>query len=95
MNGKLYNEGGELVAEGGCEVDFERGNVTMHPSFDSPALDRQEGLLRLELDDEREFEIAGRVIRFRLNVPGSPVGDAYRLTFTDEQKLRLTQEGLP
>ena len=77
--GKLYNEAGEIVAEGNCQVDAEKGIVTMRPLIDSPLISRQTGLLRLELEDGSEFTLTDRVIRFRLNVPGKPAGAAYRL----------------
>jgi hypothetical protein len=79
--GKLYNDGGELVAEGNCQVDVERGTVTLRPIIDTPLLSRQEGLLRLVLEDGTEFSLSHNAIRFRLNVPGVPPGPAYRLSF--------------
>ena len=82
--GKLFNDGGELVAEGNCDVDAERGVVNLHPLYDNPLIQRQHGTLRLEMDDGTAFAIADRVIRFRLNVPGAPVGPAYRLLFSGE-----------
>ena|SRR5688572_9275151 len=83
--GKLYNDGGEMVAEGNCQVDSERGNVTLRPIIDSPLLSRQQGLLRLVLEDGSEFSLsADHVIRFRLNVPGVPPGPAYRLVFAGQ-----------
>jgi hypothetical protein len=87
--GKLWNEGGELVAEGSCEVDHERGSVTMRPLIDTPLLSRQHGVLRLVLDDGEEYAIvAERIIRFRLNVPGNPPGPAYRLYLVGYERLR-------
>jgi hypothetical protein len=77
--GKLYNQGGEIVAEGSCQVDEERGSVTLRPLIDTPLLSRQQGVLRLFLDEGDELSVSSRVIRFRLNVPGSPPGAAYRL----------------
>jgi len=77
--GKLFNEGGEIVAEGSCQVDEERGSVTLRPLIDTPLLSRQQGILRLFLDEGDEIPVSARVIRFRLNVPGTPQGPAYRL----------------
>ena len=77
--GKLYNDRDEIVAEGTCQVDVERGNITMRPIVDTPLLSRQRGTLRLELDDGSQLLISDRIIRFRLNVPGVPPGAAYRL----------------
>jgi hypothetical protein len=77
--GRLFNDGGETVAEGTCQVDEERGSVTMRPLLDTPLMSRQEGLLRLLLDEGDELTVSNRIIRFRLNVPGVPPGPAYRL----------------
>ncbi len=77
--GKLYNENGEILAEGSCQVDVEKGSVTLRPIVDTPLLSRQRGLMRLELEDGSEFSLTDRVIRFRLNVPGAQPGAAYRL----------------
>jgi hypothetical protein len=77
--GKLFNEGGEIVAEGNCQVDEEHGSVTLRPLIDTPLLSRQQGTLRLALDEGDDIFVSERVIRFRLNVPGTPPGPAYRL----------------
>ena len=86
--GRLFNHGGEIIAEGNCDVDPERGVVNLHPLYDNPLIGRQHGLLRLELEDGSAFSISDRVIRFRLNVPGARPGPAYRLFFAGE--LRST-----
>jgi hypothetical protein len=77
--GKLYTQQNEIVAEGSCLVDIERGSVTMRPVVDTPMISRQKGSLRLELDDGTELTIREGIIRFRLNVAGNPPGPAYRL----------------
>ena len=77
--GRVFNASGEIVAEGSCSCDFEAGRITLHPTFDSPLLSRQQGDLVLALDDGSEYVLKSSVIRFRLNVPGSPPGAAYRL----------------
>jgi hypothetical protein len=77
--GKLYTQQNEIVAEGSCLVDMERGSVTMRPEVDTPMISRQTGSLRLELDDGTELTIREGIIRFRLNVAGAPPGPAYRL----------------
>jgi hypothetical protein len=86
--GKLWNEHNEIVAEGNCQVDNDHGSVTFRPIIDTPLLSREQGPLRLELEDGTELELTARVIRFRLNVPGVPPGAAYRLFFTPQQRLR-------
>jgi hypothetical protein len=77
--GKLYTQSNEIVAEGSCQVDLDRGSVTMRPVVDTPMISRQKGSLRLELDDGTELTIREGIIRFRLNVAGAPPGPAYRL----------------
>ena len=77
--GRVFNASGEIVAEGSCSVDYDRGAVTLHPVFDAPLLTRQQGDLRLELDEGGDILLKSSVIRFRLNVPGVPPGPAYRM----------------
>jgi hypothetical protein len=85
--GKLYNTEHELVAEGHCQVDDDRGTITMRPVMDTPTLSRQRGRMRLELEDGSEIYVTDNVIRFRLNVPGFPGGAAYRMSFADKPPL--------
>jgi hypothetical protein len=77
--GKLFTENGEIVAEGTCSVDMDRGSVTMRPIVDTPLISRERGALHLVLDDGTQLQIRDGIIRFRLNVPGQPPGPAYRL----------------
>ncbi len=85
--GKLYNEGNELLAEGHCQVDDDRGNVTLRPVLDTPLLARQRGPMRLSLEDGTELQLADRLIRFKLNLPGVAPGPAYRLYIEDQANL--------
>ena len=85
--GKLYNAGGELVAEGSCQVDLDHGSVTLRPVIDAALITHQEGVLSLRLDDGSEYTLSSRVIRFRLNVAGVPPGPAYRLVFADPGRV--------
>jgi hypothetical protein len=77
--GRVFNDHGEIVAEGSCTLDLESGRVTLRPVFDNPLLPRESGPLRLALDDGSEYAIKKGVIQFRLNVPGAPHGNAYRM----------------
>jgi hypothetical protein len=77
--GRVFNASGEIVAEGSCSLDLESGRVTLHPVFDNALLPREAGELRLVLDEGSEYILKKGVIRFRLNVPGAPIGNAYRL----------------
>ena len=89
--GRVYNEQGEIVAEGNCSLDMESGRGTLHPFLDTPLLSRTQGPLRLSLDDGTEWALRKGVIQFRLNAPGSPPGPAYRM-FLGE---RLVRDELP
>ena len=82
--GRVYNANGEIVAEGSCSLDLESGRVTLHPVFDNALLPREPGQLRLVLDDASEYLLKKGVIRFRLNVPGAPIGNAYRMSIASQ-----------
>lgn len=86
--GKLFTQDGEILAEGSCQVDEERGSVTLRPVVDTPLLVREQGNLRLELENGAWYELTDRIIRFRLNAPGVPSGNSYRLFLTTQQRLR-------
>jgi hypothetical protein len=83
--GRLLNGANEVVAEGNCQIDAERGSVTLRPLVDTPLIGRLDAG-RLELDDGSELAIE-RVIRFRLNAPGVPPGPSYRLYFHVAEEL--------
>jgi hypothetical protein len=94
--GKLFTASGEIVAEGTCQVDMDRGSVTLRPIVDTPLLSRRQGALRLSLDDGTELKVQGQIIRFRLNVAGVPPGPAYRMTVAtgpQEQQPRSAGAG--
>jgi hypothetical protein len=85
--GKLFNQEGELVAEGPCEINDDRRSVTLRPPFETPMLERQHGTLRLDLDDGTQLSVSSRVLHFRTNLPGYPPGNVYRLLLSSEQPL--------
>jgi hypothetical protein len=45
VEGKLTNAEGEFVASGPCEVNLDRREVTMWPSWEVHMLERQHGEL--------------------------------------------------
>ena len=55
IEGKLTNAGGEFIANGPCEVNRERGEVTMWPSWEMHMLERERGELRSSLATARVF----------------------------------------
>jgi hypothetical protein len=93
--GKLFNEGGELLGEGPCQVDGERGSVTLRPVYDIPELERQHGLLRLELEDGTEMILSYRVIKFRVNWPGMHGPPGYKMFLANQQPLMPQQPFVP
>ena len=52
--GKLFTQGGEIVAEGSCQIDMERGTVTLRPLVDTPLISREKEPMQLRLDDANE-----------------------------------------
>jgi hypothetical protein len=81
--GKLFTESGEIVAEGSCQINMERGSVTMRPLIDTPLITRHSGPMHLSLDDGTTYKVRPGIIKYNLNVPGSPPGPAYRMTVTN------------
>jgi hypothetical protein len=81
--GKLFTESGEIVAEGSCQIDMERGSVTMRPIIDTPLITRHNGPMHLVLDDGTTLKVRPGIIKFNLNVPGTPPGPAYRMHVTN------------
>jgi hypothetical protein len=70
---------GELIASGTCEVNRDRGEVTMWPSFEVHALERERGPLMLTLDDMRVLNISERHLTFKLQGEAEQRISVYRL----------------
>ena len=66
LEGKLSNSEGEFIASGPCEIDRERGEVTMWPAWELHMLERERGILALELEDGRTLQISDRHLTFKL-----------------------------
>ena len=81
--GKLFTQSGEIVAEGSCQIDMDRGSVTMRPIIDTPLITRHPGPLHLSLDDGTTYKVRPGIIKYHLNVPGNPPGPAYRMLVTN------------
>lgn len=80
--GKLYNDDGELIAEGLCELSpSDEGSlyVTMWPTAEPALFDRQRGLLTLHLEDGAAFWISDRRLRLNLSPPGGVNTSVYRM----------------
>lgn len=79
VEGKLLNAEGEFIASGPCEINRERREVTMWPSWEVHMLERQRGALVLELDDGRRIELSDRHLTFKLAGPAEQRISVYRL----------------
>jgi hypothetical protein len=77
--GKLTNAGGEFIASGPCEVNRERAEVTMWPSWEMHMLERERGELSLELEDGTRFGISDKHLTFKLQGPAEQRISVYRL----------------
>ncbi len=79
IEGKLLNAAGEFIANGPCEVNRERGEVTMWPSWEMHMLERERGELRLELGDGTMYAISDKHLTFKLQGPTEQRVSVYRL----------------
>ncbi len=77
--GKLTNAEGEFIASGPCEINRDRGEVTMWPSWELHMLERERGELSLELEDGTRFEISDKHLTFKLRGPVEQRISVYRL----------------
>jgi hypothetical protein len=79
VEGKLINTEGEFIASGPCEVDRDRGEVTMWPSWELHMLERERGALTLELDNGARLHISERHLTFKLKDANEQRISVYRL----------------
>ena len=79
LEGKLLNTDGEFIASGPCEVDRDRGEVTMWPSWEMHMLERERGALLLELEDGSRLQISDKHLTFKLSGPTEQRISVYRL----------------
>jgi hypothetical protein len=79
IEGKLMNAAGEFIANGPCEVNRERGEVTMWPSWEMHMLERERGELVLELGDGTTYAISDKHLTFKLQGPTEQRVSVYRL----------------
>lgn len=83
VEGKLLNAEGEFIASGPCEIDRDRNEVTMWPSWEMHMLERERGMLRLMLDDGQTLEISDRHLTFKLRGPAEQRISVYRLRIVE------------
>lgn len=88
--GKLTNAEGEFIASGPCEVNRDRGEVTMWPSWEMHMLERERGELVLELDDASRFVISDKHLTFKLQGPAEQRISVYRLRIIEHVPEHLS-----
>jgi len=89
MEGKLLNNEGEFIASGPCEVDRDRNEVTMWPSWELHMLERERGALRLELEDGSALDISDKHLTFKLRGPSEQRVSVYRLRIIERVPAHL------
>jgi hypothetical protein len=83
VEGKLMNDQGELIASGMCEVNRERAEVTMWPSWELHMLEREHGPLTLSLDGGPTLNISDKHLTFKLRGDDRQRVSVYRLRILD------------
>jgi hypothetical protein len=78
LEGKLTNSEGEFIASGPCEVNRERGEITMWPSWELHMLERERGRLSLSLEDGRVLDLSDRHHTLKLQGPSEQRITVYR-----------------
>lgn len=89
VEGKLMNAGGELVASGPCEVNRDRAEVTMWPSWELHMLERERGALTLQLSDGQILDISDKHLTFKLRGPSEQRISVYRLRILERVPQHL------
>ncbi len=79
VEGKLSNSEGEFIASGPCEINRDRAEVTMWPSWEMHMLEREQGPLTLALDDGRVLHISDRHLTFKLRATSEQRISVHRL----------------
>ena len=84
------NDQGELIASGTCEVDREKSEVTMWPSWELHMLERERGALTLALDGGPTLTISDRHLTFKLRAEAEQQRiSVYRLRILDQVPRHL------
>ena len=79
QQGKLYNRGGEIIAEGPCELNDEGSHVSMWPTLEKGLFERERGVMTLELEGGAALRISERRLKLRINPPHGPRSAIYRM----------------
>ena len=84
LHARLFNSGGELIAEGPCWLDEPAGRATLEPEREPGVIQKERGELSLELDSGRTVAVSDSPMVFRLGA-GEAGGrrSLYRLSLID------------
>jgi hypothetical protein len=79
QQGKLYNRGGEMIAEGPCEFNEEGSHVSMWPTLEKGLFERESGVMTLELEGGTTLLVSERRLKLRISPPTGPRTSIYRM----------------
>ncbi len=86
LHARLFNSGGELIAEGPCWLDEAAGRATLEPEREPGVIQKERGELSLELDSGRTVAVSDSPLVFRLEAGADGVSgrrSLYRLSLID------------
>lgn len=85
LHARLFNSGGELIAEGPCWLDEPAGRATLEPEREPGVIQKERGELSLELDSGRTVAVSDSPMVFRLGAGADGGGRRrlYRLSLID------------
>lgn len=86
LHARLFNSGGELIAEGPCWLDEAAGRATLEPEREPGVIQKERGELSLELDSGRTVAVSDSPLVFRLGAGADGAGgrrSLYRLSLID------------
>jgi hypothetical protein len=90
LEGKLTNSDGEFLASGPCEINHDRAEVTMWPSWELHMLERERGPLTLTLSDGRVLPISDRHLTLKLRGQSEEHVTVYRLRLLERVPEHLS-----
>lgn len=89
VEGKLTNQEGEFIASGPCEINRDRGEITMWPSWEMHMLERERGALKLTLENGMSYDISDKHLTFKLQGAAPQRISVYRLRITEQIPAHL------
>ena len=95
LEGKLTNREGEFIASGPCEINHDRAEVTMWPSWELHMLEREHGPLTLTLADGRALPVSEQHLTLKLRGQGDEHVTVYRLRLLERVPEHLTAAYVP